>query len=787
VTDKDVGSAATMPGRTSTVPSLSDAGAPSLIAERYAILGLLGIGGMGRVYRAHDQTLDEIVALKLLRREIVDVRSIERFRQEVKLARRVTSPHVVRTFDVGVYGDDHFLTMEYIDGRSLAQLVDRGPLPLPEILRIAGAACAGMTAAHAAGILHRDLKPDNLLVAKDGRIAITDFGIARPATSGTTAAGEGFIGTPAYMAPEQVTGDAEIGPPADVYAFGAILFELLAGRRPFVGGDAIQVALARLVQPVPDPRAHRPVPDALAALVMRCMAREPRERFADGAALATALAAIELSTTTALPIAASPRVPHRTARSVAVLPLRATAELTELADGLSEEIVDALAMTRALRVRPLVSVRKAHGPDADPQDTGRALGIDVIVDGTLRKLGDSIRITARAIGIADGFQLWANRFDVAPDGLLVASDQIARAVASALTVELLTPDRQTSDPRAMALYLEAKAKLRTGWYSGDLTAPVRELEAASLLAPDDPAIHAALAIALCRQSFASAAALPRAIAIAEGVVAKVASNGEAWLALGLARVFEQRPADAMEGLIRAVTHAPGYPLAQGVLGSVLLEAGLLDEAIAHLEAAHALDPVASISITDLSRAYFYAGRTDDAFATARGGGRDFRHASQIARMQFWLGNRVEADMATVAGLPPWASFHGILRRAYASDAVSDEDLAALDAGIRDDEAGAWAARSQFLAELLVRRGDVPRALDVIAFAVDHGLHDRLWCERCPVLAPLHDDPRFRELAATVAARARDVVAAFRAALSGAEDPDRVRPPSSAASPLTPGQ
>lgn len=134
-------------------------------------------------------------------------------------------------------------------------------------------------------------------------------------------------------------------------------------------------------------------------------------------------------------------------------------------------------------------------------------------------------------------------------------------------------------------------------------------------------------------------------------------------------------------------------------------------------------------------------------------------------MQFWLGNRVEADVATVAGLPAWASFHGILRRAYASDAVSDEDLAALDAGMRDDEAGAWAARSQFLAELLVRRGDVPRALDVIAFAVDHGLHDRLWCERCPVLAPLHGDPRFRELAATVAARARDVVAAFRAALS----------------------
>src|SRR4051794_1587602 len=173
------------------------------------------MGGMGRVYRAHDRTLDETVALKLLRRELADVPGmLERFRQEVKLARRVTSPHVVRTFDLGQHGDEHFLTMELVEGRSLAQLIDDGPLHITDLLRIARAMAAGIAAAHGTGVLHRDLKPDNVLVGKDGRVAITDFGIAR-ASAAPRETVDRFIGTPAYMSPEQVESSPDIGPPAD--------------------------------------------------------------------------------------------------------------------------------------------------------------------------------------------------------------------------------------------------------------------------------------------------------------------------------------------------------------------------------------------------------------------------------------------------------------------------------------------------------------------------------------------------------------------------------------------
>lgn len=197
----------------------------SIIADRYAILGLLGAGGMGRVYRAHDRTLDEIVALKVLKRSS----SFDSFRQEVKLARRVTSPHVVRTLESGEHGVDLYFTMEYIAGRSLAQVLDEGTPPIDEVLRIASAMAAGIAAAHAAGVLHRDLKPDNVLLGEDGRVAITDFGIA---VATTVDAGADFHGTPAYAAPEQIFREA-IAAPTDVFAFGTILYEMLVGQRSF--------------------------------------------------------------------------------------------------------------------------------------------------------------------------------------------------------------------------------------------------------------------------------------------------------------------------------------------------------------------------------------------------------------------------------------------------------------------------------------------------------------------------------------------------------------------------
>ncbi|MCX5745966.1 MAG: protein kinase [Proteobacteria bacterium] len=746
----------------------SDSSPPShVIAHRYTILGLLGMGGMGRVYRAHDRTLDEVVALKILRSDrSLGVASIEAFRQEVKLARRVTSPHVVRTFDVGEHGDDHFLTMEYLEGRSLARLIDDGPLGALDVLRIARAAAAGIAAAHAAAVLHRDLKSDNILVAADGRIAITDFGIARLAHA--SAASEEIVGTPAYMAPEQLQ-SATIGPPADVYAFGAILFEMLVGRRPFAGTDLLQLAVARLTSPPPDPRAHaRAVPDALAEFVVRCLAVDPEQRFADGADLVRALAALELRAITSPIHEPGPLVPHRTSRSIAVLPLRAPAELAELAEGLAEEIVDTLSMTRELRVRPLVSARAAHRPDEDPAITGRALGVEVVVDGSLRRIGDTLRLSARAIGVADGFQLWASRIDSRPESLLAAADEVARLVARALTVELDVPLRRDVDPRAAALYLEAKGKLRTSWMIGRLEQPVALLEEALRLAPDDGGITAALSTALSRLGFmGTRTMLPRARLLAERAVALAPADGEAWYALAIAHLYAGDVAEAAHALVRAVGLTPGVAIVQAMLGAVLLEVGAFDDALAHLEAARALDPGHSLGTSDLARAYLYAGRDVECFALLREDADPTSFTGvTIGRFKAWRGERYEGNPHAIAADLPndFAPYTRMLFAFYRTHELPPDRLADLLGTLETPSPRLRAARAQFAAEFLALVGDHARALDCIERSIAAGLQDHYWLQHCPLLAPMHELPRFRALAAIVETRAATVLARLRAAL-----------------------
>ncbi len=752
----DLGTAATA----QTAP-----GAPAtLIAERYEVLGLLGQGGMGRVYRARDTKLDEVVALKMLRRELAEVPGmLERFRQEVKLARRVTHANVVRTYDLGSHGDDHFLTMEYVDGRSLAQQLDDGPVSVDEALRIARAIAAGLAAAHASAVMHRDLKPDNVLVGRDARIAINDFGIARLA-AGPSVTGDGLIGTPAYMAPEQVEG-RELTPAADVYAFGAILFEMLTGRRAWRGDDGFAVALARLREPPPDPRGVRSVPDALAELCVRCMAREPGARPADGAALVAALANVHSADATAA--RALPRTtPAKQSRAVAILPLRATGELAEIAEGLSEEIVDALTMTRALRVRPLASVRAAvrepgggeRGIDRDSRELGEQLGVDVVVDGSIRKRGTQVRIAARAIGVADGFQLWASHFDCGVDGLLAVGDEVVRAIARALVVELHVPERAALDARIAERYLEGKARLRAGWLDGRVGEVIDSLQEVLPEAPGDPRLLATLAMALARAGFyGDPFALVRARQLADQALAVAPTFGEAQLAKAFVHFYANETPDGARLLRRTVESVPGFAQAQGLLGSLLLEAGVLDEALVHLEAARSIDPTQYAS--ELARAYVYAGRRDDAIALLQSAGeRQLYVQTAIARYAMWRGETYRITAEIPPDLPAGMSdyFH-VAKQIHEGKPLTQEQRNAVAHGMETANPRLKATRCQFISEFLVFLGEHDRAVEIIGTGVDAGLLDMLWMEQCPLLAPLRGRPEFQGYAKIVGARARAIV------------------------------
>jgi serine/threonine-protein kinase len=748
------------------------------VAGRYEILSLLGEGAMGVVYRARDLELNEVVALKVLRRGAVDAPgALERFRREVKLARRVTHRNVARTFDIGDDGGEKYLTMELVDGEPLSVRIARGPLPVAEIVSIAADVCEALAAAHAAGVVHRDLKPENVLIAADGRVVVTDFGIACRDFAGAAEVGKAtlgtLLGTPAYMAPEQVEGRADIDARADLYALGASLHEMATGALPWGGSSPIAVAAARLTQPPPDTRSSRPdLPPALADLILCCLARDKEARPASASALGAALRVLQAEAlsspvTPAAPTLVDPPTSRpRADTTLAVLPFRnaGPADDDYLADGLADDLVDTLCMTRGLRVR-------SRGPagDGGPRDaaeSGRRLGVQVVVDGSLRRQGEVVRVSARLVSVADGFQIWAQRFERALSDLLVLSDEVAHAIAGALAAELVSPERQApTDPEVIDLYLRARQALGRAWIA-DPAAAIDLFERALRRAPHDPTILAGYAIARVRQSFLGGRygelttqlareAAQRAVAAGPGL-------GEPYVALASVRFNTGDAPGAIASLRRALANAPGLAIAHDLLGRILLEVGPVDEAKARLERAIWSDPMLSGACADLARAHAFDGawpRVDD-FMEALQEKSPLQHAVYTARFALWRRDASPPPVTAAESGP--ARIALVMRDTAATRALAPEHRRFLETIIDDAAPGSRARRAflQVRAEMLEVAGD-PAAIDSVAGAVDEGLLDLTWMDRCPVLTTARADARFAGLRARVAERAREVLDAWR--------------------------
>ncbi|MBK7757639.1 MAG: protein kinase [Deltaproteobacteria bacterium] len=749
--------------------------ATTVLYGRYEVVGLLGAGGMGVVYKARDLALDEVIALKILRPELSSsAERVARFRQEVRLARRVNHPNIVRTFDLGEQDGDLFLTMELASGRSLARLLaEEGPPPLDRTIGLARQLLAGIGAAHQVGVLHCDLKPDNLIVCNQDRLLITDFGIAR------AAGGEegSIIGTPAYMAPEQVEGLALDGR-ADLYAFGAVLFELLTGRAAWTGPDAKAVARARLISPPPDPARLVPLPEGLVELVRRSMARDPLDRPADAAAALELLNNVHLTPTRAL----SPRttldrsMPTTSALSVAVLPLRAIGEGTDahLAEGLTEELIDALATTRGLRVRPLSAVL-ALPPQADAAAQGRLLGVRAVAEGNLALRGDKLHLKIRLIGVEDGYQLWSKRFILPAEEALSACDEVAQALAGALAVEL-QPQARAAPVSVAALdkLMRGRAILRTHWDEG-LGEAIELLDRAAAEAPDDVGVASSLAISLARQGFLTwnngggEASLQRARGFAERALRLNAESGEAQLALAHVRLYSSDLPGAAECLRATLARSPGLARAQEMLGNIALEVGLIDEGITRLQAALTLDPRAYRARLDLARGYALLGRWDDAdellaYPNESLAGRAARYIL-ACRFTGWAPRPMPID--DLAELPPGRSrelanfVRGLYERVAAGASAPELVNVANLSPILGIHPLLRAVRGQSAAEVSTLLGDLDAGMSALRFAVEAELHDISWMDHCAALVPLRVLPGWAEEREKVAVRANAIARAIR--------------------------
>jgi serine/threonine-protein kinase len=744
--DRTLDDLATDPGTTGEV-------APQpCIAGRFEVRGLVGAGGMGTVYRVFDRELDETVALKLLR-GVARADALTRLRSEVRLARRVTHPNVVRTFDLGEHEEDgqvvRFLTMEYVDGPSLARvLAEKGPLPAADVVGVGRQIAEGVAAAHRAGVLHRDLKPDNVLLA-EGRALITDFGIARPAGD----EGGPVVGTPSYMAPEQLRGDAA-GPAADVFAIGAILFEMYTGARAFSGVD----------RPAVPPSAMPGFP-ALGAVVARCLEAEPAARFGTAAEVAAALAGLVPAAEPTSRVTA-PATHRAGAPIVALAPIRNLAgdDAGYLATGLGEELNDALAALGGVRIAPI------RNPALDPVEAATRLGAQALVEGAIRRIpSGELRLSARLASTAEGFQLWSRRCDGDAAQLLASVARWVQEMGDALAVHSRARGAgRSTDPEAVDAFLRARERLRFD----DMEGAVHWLEVALARSPDDPSILATYATVLARSTYYvvsnvqdAADRIRRATAAAARAVAIAPELGDGWVATASARNLAGDLPGTARALKTAVSRSPSLVRAQEMVGWLLCECDRLDEAIARFRDTLALDP-SSLAYGELTRAYGLLGRWADVdrvfaaldvhFADANVLGR--QHT--LLRFASWdLARPAPAIVPAQVG-PEWRLFLEMtvcaLRRSPLPPQFRDEIRAtALSASPR-----LKTLLGQFAAETASACGDADFALEMVDVALRGPFVDLAWANRCPILGALRAHPGWPARYAEISRRAAGVLAAL---------------------------
>jgi serine/threonine-protein kinase len=762
-----------------------------LLGGRYELLGLLGVGGMGSVYRARDVELDEIVALKMIGRELVSSPVIlERFRQEVKLARRVTHRNVARMFDIGEHQKLKFLTMECIDGESLGDVLERETvLSTARVVEICTAICAGLAAAHDAGVVHRDLKPDNVMLAKDGRVLITDFGIARAIDGGAKRTAGMPVGTPAYMAPEQVEGASDIDARADIYALGAMMYEMTVGAAPFEGDSMFAVAAARLIHPPPDPQARKKdVPDGLAKIIVKCMQRRREDRYASALDVAHAFDAITLPAfpsqkqavsahADAVSLVPSPISESEDGRKlVAVLPFKNSGQPDDahIAEGLTEDLLDALSMVAGIRVRARSSVHADASAARDTGELGRLLNVHVVVDGSIRRMGERLRVTIRLVSVADGLQLWAKRFDATVGEVFRIGDEAASAIAQALTVERDRPlEATTTDPIAVDLFLRARHEYHLIWHDAAGRA-VSLFADAIKRAPNDARILGGYALALARRyayDFDATSSGPEAIAIARRTLALQPHSSAARTAIAVVHWNDNDLEGAATEIAIALRHGPANGDAHDFYGRLLLECGHVEEAVERLKMALAVEGRLAQAKYEMIRALALLGKWDEAWRRLGNPPADgsLLNAYWTARMRLHGWQRDEAGAlaceSLIAATPFETQSMLLAFMEVISGRTTPDAMTAVLGQFAD--ANAVARRSAFFRQLVVEiwssRGESEKALAALEASARGRLSDLAWLDLCPVLEPIRNHLRFKAVRDEVAVRTSAALAILRSA------------------------
>jgi serine/threonine protein kinase len=634
----------------------------STFAGRYQVIEELGKGGMGRVYKVLDKEIEEKVALKLLKPEIAsDEETIKRFRNELKLARTISHKNICRMYDLGQAEGNYFITMEYVPGENLKSSIRRmGPLSPGKTIYIAKQVCEGLAEAHRLGVVHRDLKPQNIMIDQDGNARIMDFGIARSLKAKGITGGGVMIGTPEYMSPEQVEGK-EADQRSDIYALGVILYEMVTGRVPFEGDTPLSVALKQKTEMPQDPRKlNAQIPESFSRLILKCLEKDKEKRYQGTEDLFSELDKIEKG----IPI--TERIlPKRTAateairrinwkkiaaymgisallilliaggiylfkpkagpiNSVAVLPFGVETQAPEIqyiGDGLTESLISMLSQLPRLKVISSFSVLQYKGKKIDLDEVGQDLNVKAVLTGRVSQRGESLSIIAELINVRDKSRIWGEQYNRRVGDIFALQEEISKEISKNLRLRLsgeekkVLTKRYTENLEAYKLYLQG----RFYWNRRTPVDIQKAIECFEKAVAIDPSY--ALGYASLAETYAAIGSLlwqpssivfPKSEEYALKALAIDDKLAEAHTALGAVKHWWNWDLPGAEKeLRRAIQLNPNYATAHQWLAELYMVTDRLDLAHEEILKAQELDPNAIIMKVVEGTSFLPQGRFDE--------------------------------------------------------------------------------------------------------------------------------------------------------------------------------
>jgi serine/threonine-protein kinase len=721
---------------------------------------------MGEVYRARDPRLGRDVAIKVLPADVAaDPLRVSRFAQEARSVAALSHPNVLAIFDVSS-GSPPFLVTELLEGETLRARIARGRMSPSDAVDVVLALAAGLAAAHGRGIIHRDLKPDNVFLTRDALVKILDFGLAKEmaiagapldfdVTRSPSTLDGTVVGTVGYMAAEQLRGQI-VDPRTDIFAVGAVLYEMVTGERAFKGDSLADTMSAVLREAAPDLSIRSGMPPALARIVTRCLDKDPDRRFQSARDLTFALEPLSSRYTAS-------SAPRQQTKSIAVLPfanMSGDPENEYFSDGLAEELINALARLDGLRVAARTSAFQFRGRNADVREIGRQLSVDHVLEGSVRRAGNRLRITAQLINVHDGYHVWSERYDREMSDVFDIQDEITAAIVKTIAPTLVGGDepaarRHTHNVQAYELYLRG----HHFWYMRtpqSIQMAIGCYERAIALDADYALAHAGLA-----ESYSMMALygfLPplqcrsKAEAAARRAMALGSDLADVHFAMALYQFWASDEwLDAWREMGKALAIQPEAGGVQAYYAACLVAAGRYDDARAAALKATADDTLSPFAHAVASAVFYLSGRFDDA---VRAGDRALALHPEFALALYLSGfalcqlgqfeRAIERHERLVALSHRNPIYIGLLGHALGL-AGRRSDALALAEELTQRRASEYVVPSAWLL-LWAGLGDRDRMYDALVDCVGEGVNGMailLWLY--PHLPSLAEEPRFAEM------------------------------------------